>query len=81
MAGALGAQLRPKRGRSASRGLLEQLGGPVPRPARAAAALPRSAANGAAPQSTEPRSRGEPEPESRILESRKAAQTVGFWLP
>ena len=37
---------------------LEQLGGPAPRPARAAAALPRSAANGAAPKSTEPRSRG-----------------------
>ena len=35
---------------------LEQLGGPAPRPARAAAALPRSAANGAAPKSTEPRS-------------------------
>ena len=35
---------------------LEQLGGPAPRPARAAAALPRSAANVAAPKSTEPRS-------------------------
>ena len=36
----------------------EQLGGPEARAARAAAALPRSAANGAAPKSTAPRSRG-----------------------
>ena len=58
VAGALGAQLRPKRGRSASRGLPRAARGPgAPRrPRRRRPA--RSAANGAAPKSTAPRSRG-----------------------
>ena len=58
VAGALGAQLRPKRGRSASRGLprAARRPGAPPRPLRRRPA--RSAANVAAPKSTEPWSRG-----------------------
>ena len=58
VAGALGAQLRPKRGRSASRGLprAARRPGAPPRPRRRRPA--RSAANGAAPKSMAPRSRG-----------------------